>query len=199
MYIFFSAAHFIFIITIIVSIIGFINRNILHKFIFKPYNVIKEKKIYLFLTSGIIHADIKHLLFNMLTFYFFAFDLERTIGELYFTCIYIGSLIISHIPTFLKHKNNKNYSSLGASGAISGIIFSSILIYPTNKIMILPIPLPLPSYIFGIIYILWGIIANKKANDNINHIAHISGAISGIIISFILFGNTIINIWQKLI
>ena len=108
-------------------------------------------------------------------------------------------MLFSHIPTLIKYRNNINYSSLGASGAISGVIFSSILIYPTNSMMIMPIPIPIPAFIFGICYIIWCIAANNRNTDNINHSAHLAGAIAGIIITFVLFGEQIIKIWQQML
>lgn len=194
-----SAASIIFILTIIVSGIVLAIPNLLNKFSFIPYNVIHKNQWYRFLTSGITHVNLTHLLFNMFTFYFFSFDLEKTIGEINFIWIYIGSMLFSHIPTLIKYRNNINYSSLGASGAISGVIFSSILIYPTNSMMIMPIPIPIPAFIFGICYIIWCIAANNRNTDNINHSAHLAGAIAGIIITFVLFGEQIIKIWQQML
>ncbi len=196
---FLSVANIIFIITIVISLVASKNRSLLYKLMFSPYAIIHNRKWYLFITSGFIHSDVMHLLFNMVTFYFFAFDLEKTIGSTNFLIIYLSSLIFSHLPTFIKQKNNYNYHSLGASGAISGILFSSILIYPTNKIMMFPIPIPLPSFIFGIFYLVWCKFAEKNVNDNINHSAHFTGAIVGIITSFILFGEQILIILKNTI
>ena len=133
----------------------------------------------------------------MLTFYFFAFNLERSIGSINFIVLYLSSLFFSHISTLVQQKNNPNYYSLGASGAISGILFSSILIYPTSKIMMLPIPIPIPAAIFGVIYLAWCKFAAKRNSDNINHSAHFAGAVTGVIVSFILFGDSIFFIWNN--
>lgn len=192
------ASVFLLISTVIISFIALKNKQLLYKLMFNPYAVAHKKKYYLLLTSGFIHADLAHLLFNMLTFYFFAFDLERIINTHNFLILYFCSLFFSHVPTLLQQKNNYNYRSLGASGAISGILFSSILLFPNNKIMMLPIPLPIPAVIFGIVYLVWcRVAARRSIEDNINHSAHFAGAITGIIISFILFGDSIISIWKN--
>ena len=193
----FSISHFIFILTIVISLIALRRRSFLEKLMFSPYHVIHKNRWYLLLTSGLVHGDFMHLFFNMLTFYFFAFDLAYAVGEINFFIIYICSLILSHLPTLIRHKDNYYYRSLGASGAISGILFSSILIYPTNRIMFFPIPIPIPSAIFGVIYLLWCKFADRRIDDGINHSAHFAGAIVGIIVSFILFPEEIIMIWQN--
>ncbi len=193
------AATVLFIMTILASLLAFGNRNLKNRFMFRPYQVVHNKKWHLLLTSGFIHNDLMHLVFNMLTFYFFAFSLESTIGITNFIIIYLGSMILSHIPTLLRHKNDWQYCSLGASGAISGILFSSIVIYPTNKIMMMPIPIPLPSAVFGVAYLVWCKFAARYSQDNINHDAHFAGAISGVILSFMLFGKDIVSIWKELL
>jgi membrane associated rhomboid family serine protease len=188
----------IFVLTILLSVFGFKRQFFLDKMLFAPYKVYHQKKWLLLITSGFVHNDFFHLLFNMITFYFFAFDLEIAIGSLNFTIIYFGSLILSHLLTLFKNKNNYTYRSLGASGAISGVIFSSILIHPTQKMIIMPIPFPLPSVIFGIAYLIWCRLATNRANDNINHEAHFSGAIAGVILMILLESQRVILIWKAL-
>src|SRR3546814_15713642 len=105
-----------------------------------PHSFVRKKRLYTIITSGMIHADFGHLLFNMITYFFFAFPLERILhqtggnGHLQFALIYVGALILSDIPTIMKHRNNPGYASLGASGAISAVLFSFILFMPTPKL-----------------------------------------------------------------
>jgi membrane associated rhomboid family serine protease len=188
----------LFVLTILLSIYGFKRQDFLSKMLFSPYQVYHHRKWFQLVTSGLVHNDFFHLLFNMITFYFFAFHLEIAIGSQNFAIIYIGSLVLSHLLTLSKNKDNYNYRSLGASGAISGVIFSSILIFPTNKMIIMPIPIPLPSVVFGVAYLVWCRFATSRANDNINHDAHFSGAVAGVILMLLLEGRSIILIWKNL-
>ena len=188
----------LFVLTILLSLWGFKRQDFLSKMLFSPYQVYHQRKWALLITSGFVHNDFFHLLFNMLTFYFFAFHLEIAIGSQNFAIIYFGSLVLSHLLTLHKNKDNYNYRSLGASGAISGVIFSSILIYPTNKMIIMPIPIPLPSVVFGVAYLIWCRLATNRANDNINHDAHFSGAVAGVILILLLEWQNIVLIWKYL-
>src|SRR3546814_205236 len=134
-------ASVIFIFTLITSFYGlFVNQNLNHQLMLHPHSFVRKKRLYTIITSGMIHADFGHLLFNMITYFFFAFPLERILhqtggnGHLQFALIYVGALILSDIPTIMKHRNNPGYASLGASGAISAVLFSFILFMPTTKL-----------------------------------------------------------------
>jgi membrane associated rhomboid family serine protease len=162
------------------------NNNLLYAWILSPRKVYYEKQYHLLITSGFLHADIMHLMFNMFTFFFFAFSLEAAIGTLNFLIIYFGSMVLSVISTVIKKKDDYGYSSLGASGAISGVVFASVMVSPNSTMMILPIPIPMPAYIFAVLYLVWSYFAAKKANDMINHEAHFWGALAGVIFMLIL-------------
>lgn len=180
-------AAIIFILTIITSIYAFNNSAIYGKFMLNPYSVSKGKNLHQLITSGFIHKDWPHLIFNMLSYYFFAFNLERTIGHWQFALIYIGSLILSDLPTVQKHKDHFWYNSLGASGAVCAVVFSFILFYPLTKLIIFPLPIPIPAVLYGFIFLAYTTYSGRKANDGINHDAHFYGAISGIILTIILY------------
>ncbi len=140
----------IFISTISISLYTlYRNQNLFFRWMLKPYDVYYQKKYIQLLTSGFLHADLMHLIFNMLTFYFFAFQLEAYIGSLNFTIIYFVSLLSGNIFTVIKKKNVYEYASVGASGAISGVLFSFILISPLSKLMLFPIPFPIQNSILG--------------------------------------------------
>ena len=179
-------ASIIFVVTIAVSLFAFYKDNLYTRFILQPYNVSRGKYLYTLITSGFIHADWTHLLFNMMTFYFFAFQLEATIGHWQFGLLYGASLILSDIPTVVKHKNDFWYRSLGASGAISAVVFSAILFNPLGKMGLLFLPIPIPAVLFGVLYLIYCTYASKKGIGNINHDAHFFGALSGILITVIL-------------
>ena len=130
--------------------------------------------------SGFIHADVGHLLFNMFTFYFFAFPMERTVGTLPFLVLYFAGLIVSHACTFVKHRNHPNYASLGASGAISAVLFAYIVYFPTTTLIIFPLPIPIPAALFAVGYVAYSWWASEHSRGRINHDAHLCGALSGI-------------------
>ena len=173
-------------ITLIVTVIAFYNEDVFDRLILQPYNVSRGKSVYTLITSGLIHADLMHLLFNGMTFYFFAFQLEPVLGHWQFGLLYVVSLILSDLPSVVKHKNDLWYRSLGASGAISAVVFSAILFNPLGKMGLLFIPIQIPAVLFGILYLIYCSYASKKGQGNINHDAHLFGALSGIMITVIL-------------
>ncbi len=179
-------ASLIFLFTVITSIYAFNDHTLYGKFMLHPYSVYRKNKIYTLITSGMIHSDWMHLIFNMMTFFFFAFTLEAQIGSLRFGLIYFLSLILSDIPSVLKHKNDFWYNSLGASGAISGVLFSYILFYPLSKLYLFFIPIGIPAVLFGGLYLMYCVYASKQSRDNINHDAHFFGALTGIIVTILL-------------
>ncbi|MEE1946315.1 rhomboid family intramembrane serine protease [Pedobacter sp. KR3-3] len=189
-------ASIIFIFTLITSIYAFNDHQLLGKFMMHPYTVSKGRNLYTFITSGLVHADWMHLFFNMFTFYFFAFGLERMIGHWQFALIYIGSLILSDIPTVIKHKDNYSYHSLGASGAISAVLFSYILFDPTAMLGVMFIPMP--AVLFGVLYLIYSWYMAKRGMDNIGHDAHFFGAITGLVFTIILVPGIIPHFWDKI-
>jgi membrane associated rhomboid family serine protease len=184
-----SPASFLLMILIcLVSLIAmFKSPKLYESWLLQPYRVVYGKKWYLIITSSFLHADLTHLLFNMLTFYFFAFNLESITGTVDFLIIYFVSMILSDISTVIKNKDNHGYRAVGASGAISGVVFSSILFNPGAKMGIIFFPVPIPAPIFGLLYLAYCYYAARSSSDDINHEAHFYGALSGIIITIILF------------
>jgi membrane associated rhomboid family serine protease len=164
----------------------FKNQNLLYQFMLHPYSLVREKKYYQVITSGFIHADLGHLMFNMLAFLFFAFRLEIYIGTISFFVVYFGSMIIADITSIAKNKNRYEYRSLGASGAISGVLFSYILFDPTAKIGVLLLPIGIPAPIFAVLYLVYCHFSARRQGDNINHNAHFWGALGGLILTGIL-------------
>ncbi|WP_370341271.1 rhomboid family intramembrane serine protease [Mucilaginibacter aurantiaciroseus] len=179
-------ASIIFVITLATSLWAFSNENIYGEFILNPYNVSRGHKVYTVITSGLIHKDWNHLFFNMLSYYFFAFQLEALLGHWQFGLLYVLSLILSDLPSIQKHKDDIWYNSLGASGAISAVIFSFIMFNPKAQMGLMFIPIPIPAWIFGVLYLVYCHFASKHARDNVNHDAHLYGAVSGVVITFAL-------------
>lgn len=136
------------------------------------------------LSSGFLHVDITHLVFNMLTLWFFAPVVMNYLGELTFGLIYFGSLVFGSLLTMVFHKNDYSYRAVGASGAVTGVLYSAILLQPDMMLGIFFI-IPMPAYLFGILYLLYSIYGMKAKNDNIGHTAHFGGAIGGYLITLI--------------
>ena len=169
-------------LTILISLLGLFRMpEIIHKFVFRPYYFLRNREYDTMIMSGFVHADVGHLLFNMFTFFFFAFPMERRLGTVAFVVLYFVGLVASHTCTYVKHKNHAEYASLGASGAISAVLLAYIVYYPTATLMILPIPVPIPAVLFAIGYIWYSYWAASHSRDRINHDAHLCGALSGIL------------------
>ena len=179
-------ASFIFALTIACSVLAFSNDELYGKMILHPYSVARKHNVFTVITSGLIHADWMHLAFNMFSFFAFAFQLERLMGHWQFGVLYLVSLILSDVPTIAKHKNDYGYHSLGASGAISAVIFGFILYEPLAIMYIMPLPIKIYAIIFGVLYLVYCHFASKHARDNINHDAHMYGALCGLFITAIL-------------
>lgn len=194
-------ASVIFGITILVSLMAFSNQSLYDKLMLHPYEVARGQKIHTLITSGFIHKDLMHLMFNMFSYYFFAFTLEQTIGHWQFGMLYFVSLILSDMPTVLKNKENNGYYSLGASGAISAVIFGFILYYPLIPmgILFLPPQLGIPAFIFGILYLVYCSYASRHSRDNINHDAHLYGALCGLFITIVFHPVVLSGFVQQII
>ncbi len=175
------------VITCVISFTAFSNQKIINDLIFYPPAITNNNQWYRFITCGFIHADIAHLAFNMFSFYLFgqfvetAFsDIFSQSGKLIYLAMYVLALAACLLPTYFKHRENYSYRSLGASGAVSAVVFVGIFLFPLNKINILFIPIGIPGFIFAPIYLLISAYMAKRGGDNINHSAHIWGAIFGI-------------------
>lgn len=179
-------ASLIFVFTLVTSIYAFNDPGLFGKFMLHPYSVSRKHKLYTLITSGLIHSNWMHLFFNMFTFYAFAFKLEATIGHWQFGVLYFLGLVLSDIPSVIKHKDDFWYNSLGASGAISAVLFSFILFSPLSGIGIMFIPVAIPAVLFGVLYLVYCWYMSKNSSDHINHDAHLFGAITGLVVTVIL-------------
>jgi membrane associated rhomboid family serine protease len=178
----------ILLLTCVISFTAFSNEKIISDLIFYPAAVTNRNQWYRFITCGFIHADFMHLAFNMYTFYLFGGMVENAFKDIFleagkplYAIMYFASLIACLLPTYFKHRNNYHYQSLGASGAVSAVIFIGIFLNPTMGLGIFPLPFHIPAFIFGPIYLLVSAYLAKKGHGNINHSAHIWGAIFGIV------------------
>lgn len=185
-----TGTQLIILFTAIVSIAAFSIASFKDRLLCKPYLIKEKNQWYRFFTSGLIHADWEHLLFNMLTLYLFGQTVENHIsterlfgidGKLAYLLLYISALPISLLSTYWKYNKNPRYASLGASGAVSAVLFTAILFDPTIKIGLFILPPIIPGFVFGPLYILLSSYLGNRGKDNINHAAHISGALYGVI------------------
>ncbi len=170
---------------VIFSLNGFKDFSFFEKYKFNVGGVKRGEKVRM-ISSGFLHVDTQHLLFNMLTLYFFANPVIGHLGEINFLILYFGSLLVGNLLSLYFHKNEYHYSAVGASGAVTGILYSAILLNPEMRLGFMFIPIPIPAYIFGIGYLLYSIYGMKNSVGNIGHDAHFGGAIGGYVISLVL-------------
>ncbi|KRE89346.1 hypothetical protein ASG87_03120 [Frateuria sp. Soil773] len=169
-------------ITCVVSLIALNNSRLMNDLILWPPAIQRHREYHRLVTYGLVHADFGHLLFNMLTLFFFGRLMEQfytmKLGTLGFVLFYIGGLVVSILPTYLKNRANPNYHSLGASGAVSAVLFSFILLQPWAQIIVLVVPMP--AIVYAVLYVGYSIYMDRSGRDNINHSAHLWGAAYGV-------------------
>jgi membrane associated rhomboid family serine protease len=191
------------IVTCAITLAGFKNGKVVDELIFWPPAISKKHQYYRFITCGLIHADYMHLIFNMLTLYFFGTVMEAYYqGQLglqkwYYLALYIGALVVSNIPTYLKHRNDYDYRSLGASGAVSAVLFAFILLRPWQKIIVLVFPVP--AIIYGGLFLFYSAYMSRKGGDNVNHDAHFYGALFGVLFTIAVRPEVVQIFWNELI
>lgn len=175
---------------ILISFSCFSNGQLFYKLAFMPYRVVKYKEWYRILTHGFVHADTMHLLVNMFTFWSFGLYMEKLFGTIGFSKLsyiglYFGGMIMASIHDLFQQRNNPNYVSVGASGAVSAILFASIIFNPWGKILLFAV-IPIPGIVFGVLYLVYCQYMARKGEDNINHNAHFYGAVYGLIYPILL-------------
>lgn len=169
-----------------------VSPQILRRNLLRPYWLLRERTYDTIVTSGFIHGDFAHLLFNGLTLYFFGPGLEARIGTTRFVALYFVGLVISSLGTVYKQRNNPDYAALGASGAILAVLFAYIVYYPT-RMLYLYFAIPIPAVLFAFGYLAYSWWASKNKRDNINHDAHLDGALTGLI----FVGLTDFDAWRR--
>ena len=175
-------------VTAIISFIAFNNQQLFEKYKFNVGAILQKKEYIRLLSAGFLHADLMHLLFNMMTLYFFGPIVVQAFGEIGFLMVYFGSILLGNIFSLYLYKNQPWYSAIGASGGVSGILFASIAMIPDLGIMFFFIPIPIPGYIFGFLYFAYSVymMLNPNQHDNIGHAAHLGGAFFGLVYAIAL-------------
>ena len=183
-----SVTLILIIITVIISLFAFTSQKTKTDLIFYPTAITDKNQYYRFISYGFIHADLSHLFFNMYAFYLFGGACEKSFiyifgvsGKIFYILMYFLALIVCVIPDFIKYRTNYNYRSLGASGAVSAVVFAYILFNPLQGIGLLFIPIFIPGFLFGIIFIIISYLLDRKGGTSVNHSAHIWGALFGIV------------------
>ena len=177
-------------VTVLVSWRAFNDRALLERLILWPPAVERRKQYDRLLTHGFIHADWMHLLFNMITLWSFGSAVERVFSEwitpVGYVLFYLSAIVIAILPTYIRHRQDANYRSLGASGGVSAVLFAFILFDPWSKLIIFPIPVPIPAFLFAILYIGYSIWMDRRGGGNVNHSAHLWGAAYGVLFTLLL-------------
>ncbi|KRD39499.1 hypothetical protein ASE35_03870 [Lysobacter sp. Root916] len=173
--------------TMLVSWLAFENPKLKQRLILWPPAVERRHQYDRLLTHGFVHADWQHLLFNMLTLYFFGRGLEglmtQLVGPVVFVFFYLSAIVVAILPSYLRHRRDANYSSLGASGGVSAVLFASILLQPWTLVFI---PIPMPAIVYAVGYVAYSFWMDKRGGDGINHSAHLSGAIYGVLFMLLM-------------
>ncbi|MEO7327633.1 MAG: rhomboid family intramembrane serine protease [Minicystis sp.] len=168
---------------VVVSVLGWIIKPLQRALILSPF-LVRRGQVHRLLTSGWVHADVSHLLFNMVSLYLFAEPVLRALGATLFLTLYVSAVVMASIPTTLRHMRDPKYGSLGASGAVAAVMFSAILLNPRMKLYLMVLPIPLPAPLFAVGYLAYSAYRSYRAGDDINHDAHFSGAIYGAIFTY---------------
>lgn len=160
----------------------------------RPYRTVRNNTWYEIISSGFLHGSFTHLLVNMFVLYFFGTVMEQVLGPVHFIALYFSALVVSSIPSLIQQRDNPNYATIGASGAVEAVLFSYIFVFPTEKLILLLLPIPIPAWLFGIAFLAYSVYEGKKGSMKINHGAHIAGAIWGIFYLIFFVPNSIDHI-----
>lgn len=189
----------IIVINVLVSYKGFKDRAFFERYKFQIGPIVKGERIRL-LSSGFLHVDPSHLLFNMITLYFFADPVIQYIGVAKFLVLYFGALLAGSLFALNFHRKEPYYSAVGASGAVMGVVYAAIMLNPGMNLYLFFIPIPIPAYVFGVGYLLYSMFGMKKQWGNIGHSAHIGGAIGGFLLTVLLYPKVLVeNRWMVLV
>jgi membrane associated rhomboid family serine protease len=197
-----STVNFIIIaITCVVSFMAFSNRQLIDRLILWPPAITRGKEYWRLATCGLIHADPQHLIFNMITLYFFGRLVEpflaQRVGEIGYALFYIGGLVVSSLPSYVNHRDDPGYRSLGASGAVSAVLFSFIVLQPWATIYVFV--LPVPAVIYAVLYLAYTFYMDRQATDRINHSAHLWGAVYGMLLTIVIEPPALGHFFQQLV
>ncbi len=198
----FSLTVVIVAVTVVVSWLAFNNPRLADRLILWPPAIDRGKQYDRLVTHGFIHADWMHLAFNMITLWSFGTTMERFyaeyIGAIGYVAFYLSAIVVAILPTYMRHRHDAGYRSLGASGAVSAVLFAFILLDPWSGIYLFLIPIPIPAFLFAALYVGYSIWMDKRGGDNVNHSAHLYGAAYGVMFTLIMEPRAAAHFVQKL-
>ncbi len=192
-------------VNVAASLYAWQNESVLRRWMLNPYAMARNNEYGRFLTSGFIHADWGHLIFNMISLYFFGGLVEQTFAAALgpgmsqgaFLALYLGAIVVSDLPSFFRHRADPGYNSLGASGGVSAIVFAGIVFYPLNPIYIFFIPIGIPGFLFGALYVFYSYYEARRGAGYVNHSAHLWGALFGIAFVVLLIPEAVPNFFEQ--
>src|SRR5690625_183276 len=163
-----------------------------------PYRAVRNRNWHELITSGLLHANLGHLFVNMFVLLFFGLELERTLGPVHLSALYVSGLLASAIPTLIKFREDPKYATLGASGAVGSVLFAFIFLYPTENLYLFLLPIPIPAWLFALLYLAYSLYESKGRRGKVNPEAHIAGALWGVLY-MILFVPGSLNLFFNLL
>jgi membrane associated rhomboid family serine protease len=195
---------FLILITVAVSLIAWRNDSVMQRGLLSPYLINRDRQWYRFISSGFLHADIGHLFFNMFTLYFFGPLVESVMMQLYgavpgmaaFAAFYLAAMVVADLPTYIKYKAEPGYRAIGASGAVSAVVFASILLDPVRDLCLYGL-LCLPGFLFGALYLIYSYWEGRRARGIVNHDAHFYGAVFGLVVMALMLPEAIANFFVQ--
>lgn len=190
-----SVTLFIIAITSLISLTAlYLQPRLLEWGMLRPYRMVREQLWHEVITSGFLHAGFMHLLVNMFVLFFFGSILEQNITLTQYISLYLSGLIVSSLPSVINHKDNPNFATIGASGGVESVLFGFIVLFPTDSIYFIFLPVPIPAWVFGLLFLAYSVYESKRGRGNINHEAHIAGAVWGIIYMLLFIPNNLDHI-----
>lgn len=190
-----SVTLFIIAITSLFSLTAlYLQPRLLEWGMLRPYRMVRKQLWHEVITSGFLHAGFMHLLVNMFVLFFFGSILEQNITLTQYISLYLSGLIVSSLPSVINHKDNPNFATIGASGGVESVLFGFIVLFPTDSIYFIFLPVPIPAWVFGLLFLAYSVYESKRGRGNINHEAHIAGAVWGIIYMLLFIPNNLDHI-----